>query len=111
VRALEAFATKWSTRYPTIAPSWKANWERIRPFLAFPKEIRKLVYTTNAIESLNFQVRKVIKTKGHFPSEEAAAKLMYLAIRNIEAEWKRPPMFWQSAIGYFAVHFAGRFPT
>jgi len=111
VIALEKFDAKWSTRYPTIAPAWKTNWERIRPFLAFPKEVRKLVYTTNAIESLNFQLRKVIKTKGHFPSEEAVAKLMYLALRNIEAKWKRPPIFWTNALSYFAVLFADRIPA
>jgi putative transposase len=111
VAALGEFEEKWSKRYPTIAPAWRANWERIRPFLAFPKEVRKLVYTTNAIESLNFQLRKVLKTKGHFPSEEAVAKLMYLALRNIEAKWKRPPIFWTNALSYFAVLFADRIPA
>ena len=93
LEALEDFETKWGPRYPTIVPAWKSNWERIRPFLEFPKQVRRLVYTTNAIESLNYRVRKVIKTKGHFPSEEAAMKLIFLALRNVEAKWQRPPVF------------------
>jgi len=108
--ALGDFEAKWSKRYGTIVPMWRANWERIRPFLAFPKEVRKLVYTTNAIESLNFQMRKIIKTKGHFPSDEAAFKLLYLALRNIESKWKKAPIFWAGALSYFAVYFADRFP-
>lgn len=108
--ALKEFEAKWSKRYATIAPMWRANWERIRPFLAFPKEVRKLVYTTNAIESLNFQMRKIIKTKGHFPSDEAAFKLLYLALRNVEAKWRKAPTFWPGALSYFAVYFADRFP-
>lgn len=86
--ALEEFAAAWSDRYPMIAESWRRNWEQIRPFLELPPALRKLVYTTNAIESLNYQLRKVIKTKGHFPSDEAAFKLLFLALRNIEAKWR-----------------------
>lgn len=108
--ALKDFEAKWGKRYPTIGPMWRTNWERIRPFLAFPKEVRKLVYTTNAIESLNFQLRKIIKTKGHFPSDEAAFKLLYLALRNVEAKWKKAPKFWSGALSYFAVLFADRLP-
>jgi putative transposase len=108
--ALKEFEIKWSHRHPTIAPMWRANWERIRPFLAFPKEVRRLVYTTNAIESLNFQLRKIIKTKGHFPSDEAAFKLLYLALRNVEGKWKKAPKFWSEALSYFAVYFGERFP-
>lgn len=108
--ALAEFDAKWNKRYATIAPMWRANWERIRPFLAFPKEVRKLVYTTNAIESLNYQLRKIIKTKGHFPSDEAAFKLLYLALRNVESKWKKAPIFWAGALSYFAVFFADRFP-
>jgi putative transposase len=108
--ALADFEAKWSPRFPTIAPAWRANWERIRPFLAFPKEVRRLVYTTNAIESLNYSLRKVTKTKGHFPSDEAAIKLLYLALRNAERRWKKGPIFWTNALSYFAITFADRLP-
>jgi putative transposase len=86
--ALDEFAASWVARYPTIAESWRRNWEQIRPFLELPPALRKIVYTTNAIESLNYQLRKVIKTKGHFPSDEAAFKLLYLALRNVERRWQ-----------------------
>lgn len=102
---LDAFEAKHGKRLPMIVRSWRANWERITPFLAFPAEIRRLVYTTNAIESLNYQFRKVIKTKGHFPNEDAALKQLYLALRNAEKGWKGAPPFWQRAklqlIAYF----------
>jgi putative transposase len=102
---LDAFDRKHGERYPMIARSWRANWGTITPFLAFPAEVRRLVYTTNAIESLNYQFRKVIKTKGHFPNEDAALKLLYLALRNAERNWKAPPAFWRKAhlqlINYF----------
>lgn len=88
LEALTQFEQRWSKAYPTIAPSWRTNWERLRPFLELPSELRKLVYTTNAVESLNYQLRKVIKTKGHFPSDEAAIKLLYLALRNVERKWR-----------------------
>lgn len=102
---LVAFESKHGERYPMIGRSWNANWDRITPFLAFPAEVRRLVYTTNAIESLNYQFRKVIKTKGHFPNEDSALKLLYLALRNAERKWKAPPTFWRRAnlqlIAYF----------
>lgn len=103
--ALDAFDAKHGKRFPMIVRSWKANWAQVTPFLAFPAEVRRLVYTTNAIESLNSQFRKVIKTKGHFPSEEAAIKLLYLALRNAERAWTGPLPFWRRAnlalIAYF----------
>jgi putative transposase len=108
--ALTEFEAKWGARFPTVTPMWRNNWERIRPFLAFPKEVRKLVYTTNAIESLHYSLRKVTKTKGHFPTDEAALKLLYLALRNAEGNWKKGPIFWQNALSYFAVFFADRLP-
>lgn len=102
---LDAFDAKHGKRYPMIARSWRANWERITPFLAFPAEVRRLVYTTNAIESLNYQFRKVIKTKGHFPNEDAALKQLYLALRNAERGWKAAPKGWRQTrlqlIAYF----------
>jgi putative transposase len=86
--ALAQFADAWAHRYPMIAESWRRNWEQIRPFLELPPALRKIVYTTNSVESLNYQLRKVIKTKGHFPSDEAAYKLLYLALRNVERNWR-----------------------
>jgi putative transposase len=107
--ALAAFESKWSSRYPTIAPSWRANWTRLVPFLAFPPEIRKMVYTTNAIESLNYSLRKVIQSKGHFPSDDAAIKLLYLALRNTEKKWLAPPGEWKRMYNQLAIHFGDRF--
>jgi Transposase, Mutator family len=88
---LDAFEAKYAQRYPAIASSWRSNWERVRPFFDFPAELRRLIYTTNAIESLNFQLRKVTKAKGHFPNDEAATKLLYLALRNAEKKWTMVP--------------------
>lgn len=108
---LARFETQWSSRYPAIAQSWRANWERVRPFFAFPASVRKLIYTTNAIESLNFQLRKIIQAKGHFPTDEAATKLLYLALRNVEKKWIQAPRFWKEALNQFAIHFEGRLPA
>ncbi len=95
---LEAFAAgKWGQKYPTIVASWRRSWEQVIPFFAYPLEVRRVIYTTNAIESVNMQLRKIIKNRGHFPNDEAAAKLIYLALRNITAKWKMPPVFWKSA--------------
>ena len=109
--ALTAFeASAFGMRYPTIGKSWRANWLRVIPFLAFPREIRKVIYTTNAIESLNYSLRRIIKTRGHFPSEEAATKLLYLALVRAEHRWTMPIRDWRSALNQFSVHFDGRFP-
>lgn len=109
--ALDAFEAKYAQRYPAIAPSWRSNWERVRPFFDFPSEVRRLIYTTNAIESLNFQLRKVTKAKGHFPSDEAATKLLYLALRNAEKKWRMAPRFWNSALNQLVIYFEGRLPA
>ena len=101
----------WQKSHPMALASWRSNWERIRPFFAFPFEVRRIIYTTNAIESLNYQLRKIIKAKGHFPSDEAAAKLLYLALRNAEKNWKMPQHTWKSALNQFAIHFEGRLPA
>lgn len=105
---LEAFEAKWGQRYPMIGKSWRENWPRARPFLEFPKEIRKVIYTTNAIESLNSQVRKLIKTRGHFPSDEAAEKLLYLALMNAQKKWTMPIKDWNRALHQFSLFFEGR---
>src|SRR6185437_248210 len=86
--ALEEFAGKWDKTHPTISQVWRRNWERIIPFFSFPPEIRKVIYTTNAVESLNMSLRKIIKTRGSFPNEDAAIKLLYLALRNHSKKWK-----------------------
>ncbi len=107
---LGAFETKWSGRYPLIAKSWHANWVHIIPFFAFPAEIRRVIYTTNAIESLNYSLRKVIKNRSLFPSEEAIFKLLYLALDKISAKWTMPIRDWQRALHQFAILFEGRVP-
>jgi putative transposase len=110
--ALAAFEqSEWGTQYPTIAAAWRRNWERIIPFFAFRPEIRKVIYTTNAIESLHMQLRKIIKTRGHFPNDEAATKLLWLALRNITADWGRAGIHWRSAMNQFAILYADRFTT
>jgi putative transposase len=100
----------WGKKYPPIVSAWRRNWDQVIPFFAFAPEIRRIVYTTNAIESLHMQVRKVIKNRGHFPNDEAASKLIYLALRNIARDWKMPPREWRAAMTQFAIHFEGRFP-
>jgi putative transposase len=107
---LEQFAAgKWGQKYPTIVAAWRRAWEQVIPFFAYPLEVRRVIYTTNAIESLHMQLRKIIKNRGHFPSDEAAAKLIYLALRNITARWKMPPVFWKAAMNQFAIRYADRF--
>lgn len=107
---LEEFASKWETRYPLIAKSWRANWSRITPMFGYPEEIRRAVYTTNAIESLNMSLRKIIKTRASFPNEEAAFKLLYLALKNISKKWTMPIKNWAAAMNQFAIIFEGRVP-
>ena len=107
---LDAFAgSDWGRQYPAIVESWHRRWEEIIPFFAFSFEVRKILYTTNAIESLHSQVRKAIRNKGHFPSDEAATKLIYLALRNIMKKWKRPPKEWHAAKTQLAIQFGDRF--
>jgi transposase-like protein len=108
--ALEAFeAGPWGRKYPTIAQSWRRAWEHVIPFFAFPPDVRRVIYTTNAIESLHMQLRKIIKTRGHFPSDEAAIKLMWLALRNILADKVRSAKEWKAAMNQFAVMYGERF--
>ena len=108
--ALEAFAAgPWGAKYPTIVKSWQRAWEHVTPFFAFPPEIRRVIYTTNAIESLNMQLRKIIKTRGHFPNDEAAIKLLWLALRNVLNKTVRAAFDWKSAMNQFAILFGDRF--
>jgi transposase-like protein len=107
---LEAFeASEWGQKYPAITQAWQRKWEQVIPFFAFAPAVRKIIYTTNAIESLHSQVRKAIHKRGHFPSDKAASKLIYLALKNIEAKWKNPPISWHQAKAQFAIHFGDRF--
>jgi putative transposase len=108
--ALDALENGIGRRYPMVARSWRSNWERITPFLAFPKDVRKAIYTTNAIESLNFQLRKIIKTRGHFPTDDAAVKLLYLALERAQKKWTMPIKMWKNALNQFGVYFEGRLP-
>lgn len=105
---LADFEDKWGAKYPTIGQSWRRNWEKIIPFLAYPPDVRKLIYTTNAIESLHRGLRKNVRNRGHFPSDEAAIKLLYLVIRNISAKWKMPQRGWKTVLNQFAILFEDR---
>jgi putative transposase len=107
---LQAFARKWDEQLPTISKSWRQNWERLIPFLGYPQEIRRVIYTTNVIESVNSSLREVLKNRGSFPNEEAVVKLVYLALRNISAKWNLPIRDWASAMNRFAIMFDGRMP-
>jgi len=105
---LDAFAAKWDASHPTIARSWRNNWEHIIPLFSYPTDIRKAIYTTNAIESLNMSLRKITKNRGHFPNDEAMFKLLYLALRNIARKWTMPIRDWKSALNQFSIIFEGR---
>ena len=108
--ALDAFERgPWGRKFPTVVASWRRAWTHVIPFFAFPPEVRRVVYTTNALESVNAQVRKIIKTRGHFPNDEAATKLLWLALRNITAKWARGPIYWRAAMNQFAILYEGRF--
>ena len=108
-RQLAEFAAQWDQRYPSVSALWRRNWPGVIPFFQFPPEIRRIVYTTNAIESLNMSLRKAIKTRGAFPSEEAALKVMYLALRNLARKWNLV-QGWKEALNRFALVWEARFP-
>ena len=109
LHALDAFEAKWGKQLPPVVRAWRDAWEYVIPFLAFPPEVRRVIYTTNAIEALNRQLRKAIKTKGHFPNEEAAQKLIYLAVTNAVPQWTRT-RGWTKALLAFKIHFGDRLP-
>ena len=106
---LELFDEQWGERYPMVAQAWRDRWEHVIPFLSLPADLRRVVYTTNAIEGLNRQVRKAIKTRGHFPDEQAATKLIYLALMRAETKWVKV-MRWPSALRALKIHFGDRIP-
>jgi putative transposase len=108
--ALDAFAETWDAQYPTISRQWRQQWEQLSGFFAYPDEIRKVIYTTNAIESVNSCLRKIIKHRRVFPNDEAATKLIYLAVQNISKKWTMPIKNWKAALNQFAILFEGRVP-
>jgi putative transposase len=110
LRQLDEFAAKWDGTHPTISQVWRRNWERITPFFAFPREIRKVIYTTNAVESLHMSLRKIIKTRGSFPHEESALRLLYLALRNHSQKWSSV-QGWREALNRFQILWPERMPA
>lgn len=108
--ALTVFeASAWGHQFPTIGKMWRRAWTAVIPFFAFPPDVRRVIYTTNALESVHARIRKVIKTRGHFPSDDAATKLIWLALRNITADWRRPMHHWRAAMNQFAILYEDRF--
>jgi len=107
---LELFAEKWDQSYPAISRAWRTHWARVIPLFAFPEDIRKVIYTTNAIESVNMTLRKVTRNHRIFPSDDAVYKVLYLAVQNITKKWTLPIRDWNAALNWFVVAFAERFP-
>lgn len=110
LEALDNFELTWGDKYPAIVKSWRNNWEKIIPFLQFPKEIRKVIYTTNIVESLNNTLRKAVRNRGHFSTEDGVMKVLYLAIRGVSKKWNMPIHSWKQALNHFAIMFSDRFP-
>ena len=110
VLALEAFDRQWGGKYPSITKQWRARWTEVVPFLAYPREVRRILYTTNIIESLNAQFRKVLHHKGAFPTDEAVTKLLFLSLQRAKPRWKAPH-YWKQALSHFAIVFGDRFPA
>ena len=108
--ALLVLEKDWDERYPMVSKSWRNNWTRITPFFAYPEEIRKVIYTTNAIESLNNSLRKVTRNRNSFPNDEAAIKLLYMALKNIAKKWTMPLQGWPQAVNQFSIRFGDRIP-
>lgn len=108
--ALDEFEIAWGDKYPAIVKSWRNNWEKITPFLQFPKEIRRVIYTTNIVESLNSTLRKAVRNRGHFSTEDGIMKVFYLAIRGVSKKWNMPIREWKQALNHFAILFEDRFP-
>lgn len=108
--ALDEFELVWGDKYPAIVKSWRNNWEKVTPFLQYPKEIRRVIYTTNIVESLNSTLRKAVRNRGHFSTEDGIMKVLYLAIRGVSKKWNMPIREWKQALNHFAILFEGRFP-
>ena len=109
--ALERFAESWDTKYPAISPSWRAEWERLTVFFDYSPEIRKVIYTTNAIESLNYSLRRTLKTRGSFPNDDSILKILYLAINRVAKKWTMPIRNWKAALNQFVILFGDRVPV
>jgi putative transposase len=108
--ALDAFAEgPWGRKYPAIAQSWRRNWAAVIPFFAFPEDVRRIIYTTNAIESLNAKLRRAVRARGHFPTDDSVLKLLYLVLNLAAKDWKMPPREWGMAKAQFAILFEDRF--
>lgn len=107
---LSQFEETWAGSYPVIARSWRSNWWRVVPMFGYPSEIRRVIYTTNTIESLNMTLRKITKNRSLFPNDDAVFKLMYLALRNISQRWTMPTKNWSGALNQFAILFEGQVP-
>lgn len=110
-QALEDFAERWDAKYPAISPSWRADWERLTVFFDYPEAIRKVVYTTNAIESLNYSLRKVLKNRGAFPTDESIMKVLYMGLHHVAKKWKRPIRDWKAALNQFVILYGDRVPA
>ena len=110
-QALERFSQRWDAKYPAISPSWRVDWPRLTVFFDYCPEIRKVIYTTNAIESLNYSLRKLLKTRGAFPNDDAILKILYLAINRVAKKWTMPIRDWKAAINQFVILFGDRVPV
>lgn len=110
-QALESFSENWDTKYPAISPSWRAEWERLTVFFDYSAEIRKVIYTTNAIESLNYSLRRMLKNRGSFPNDDSILKILYLAINRVSKKWTMPLRNWKAALNQFVILFGDRVPV
>ncbi len=109
--ALDTFEAEYGEQYPMVAKTWRGRWENVIPFFAYPAPIRKVIYTTNAIESLNAQLKKVTRKRGAFPTDDAVRKVIYLALQKAAEKWKRPIKDWPAALNHFSIVFEGRMPS
>jgi transposase-like protein len=110
-QALDRFCTTWNAKYPAIGPSWRADWQRLTVFFNYSPEVRKVIYTTNAIESLNYSLRKLLKMRGAFPTDDSIVKVLYLAIIRVAKKWTMPIRDWRSALNQFVILFGDRVPV
>lgn len=110
-QALERFSERWDEKYPAISPSWRADWPRLTVFFDYPREIRKVIYTTNAIESLNYSMRKVLKNRGAFPNDDSIMKVLFMGLNNVAKKWTRPIRDWKAALNQFVIMFEDRVPA
>ena len=110
-QALEVFASTWDSRFPSISKSWRSRWENVIPFFSYPAPIRKVIYTTNAIESVHASIRKVTAKRGAFPTADSVRKVLYLAIQKASERWRRPIKDWTAALNHLTIVFAKRVPN